>query len=70
MRLIEACKAAKECGLETLDEALTNIEHMAMSMFPYKDIPTEILEMYEDPLWKQLDITVKDNITTVLEHEH
>jgi len=69
MTLNEACKAARECGLETIGEAVANVEHMAMSLFPYKDIPKEMLEVYEDPAWKQLDVTVDDNITKVLKND-
>ncbi|MBC8437159.1 hypothetical protein H8D85_02425 [bacterium] len=69
MTLIEACKIAKEGGLKTIGEAVDNIELIAMSIFPYKDIPEEMLGIYEDPIWKQLDITVHDNIAKVLKND-
>lgn len=50
MKLKVACEIAESCGLSTIGEAVDNIEHMVMSLFVYKDIPTQIEEIYLDPL--------------------
>ena len=42
MKLGEALRIGKECGLETVQEALSNISGHAMNMFPYDDINSEL----------------------------
>ena len=48
MKLSEALKIAKECRLETVQEALTNVQSHAMNMFTYDKIDDELVELYLD----------------------
>ena len=45
MTLKEAIRIGKVCGLETVDEAVLNVELSAMQIFPYEDIPKELREL-------------------------
>ena len=69
MKLKEACKIGKEMGLTTIGECVDNIDHLAMSMFRYKDIFKHLSEMYGDTLWDKKDISRKDSIEKILGEE-
>lgn len=48
MKLIDACRIARDCGLNTIGEAVFNIELHAISIFLYEDIPKEMNELYRE----------------------
>jgi|SaaInlStandDraft_4_1057021.scaffolds.fasta_scaffold13543_4 hypothetical protein len=48
MKLDQALRIGKECGMETVQEALANIQGHAMNMFPYSEIDAELVELYLD----------------------
>lgn len=48
MKVKEACKIADACGLETIGEAVFNIELHALNLFIYDEINKELNELYED----------------------
>lgn len=50
MKLEEAIKLGKDCGLETVEECIRNIELHAISLFKYEDINKELNELHND--WK------------------
>ena len=52
MRLNEAIEFGKECGLETVEECMRNVEIHAISLFKYEDINKELNEMHDE--WKAL----------------
>lgn len=45
MTLKEACEIAIDCGLETVDEAVLNIQLHANSIFGYDEIASELSEL-------------------------
>ncbi|EGT3619388.1 hypothetical protein FJ641_08280 [Clostridium perfringens] len=48
MKLKRAIKIEKDCGLETMGEAICNIELHASSMFDFDNIQEEIEELHND----------------------
>ena len=48
MKLKRAIKIGKDCGLETIGEAICNIELHASSMFDFDNIQEEIEELHND----------------------
>ena len=48
MTLKEACNIGYACGLETVDEAILNVEIHAPNIFPYDDAATEIYELTQE----------------------
>ncbi|MGV2640064.1 hypothetical protein GNF86_01230 [Clostridium perfringens] len=48
MKLKRAIKIGKDCGLETIGEAIYNIELHASSMFDFDKIQEEIKELHND----------------------
>lgn len=48
MKLREACDIGYACGLETVDEAVLNIEIHASNIFSYADAASEIYELMEE----------------------
>jgi len=48
MKIWEAISMACVCGLKTIDEAVMNIEHHAISLMPWEKINEELHELYED----------------------
>jgi len=69
MKLKEACRIAKECGLITIGEAVDNVDGHCLSLFVYENISTELEEMYHDSLWTDLGLDREDSIEVVLEDE-
>jgi len=47
MNLKEAIEMGKECGLDTIEECITNVEIHAVNFFPYDKIDEELKELYE-----------------------
>lgn len=48
MKLKEACELAECCGLETIKEAVLNVEIHATSLFSYDEIDRELDELYKE----------------------
>ncbi|MFH0334709.1 hypothetical protein [Clostridium perfringens] len=48
MKLKRAIKIGKDCGLETIGEAICNIELHASSIFDFDEIQEEIKELHND----------------------
>ena len=48
MKLKTACDIAEACGLDTVGEAIYNIELHAPSLFAYDDLPGELKELDKD----------------------
>ena len=48
MKVKEACEIAEDCGLETIHEAIRNIQIHAGCLFSYKELDKELKELYED----------------------
>lgn len=48
MDLITACRIGQDCGLETVADAVWQIDHMAMSIFAYDKMEEELTELYEE----------------------
>ena len=48
MKLNEALAIGYDCGLETVGEAITNIEVHAMNLFVYSKIKDELNELYAE----------------------
>lgn len=48
MKLKEACEYAEACGLETVGEAVLNIEIHAPSLFTYEALTGELRELEKD----------------------
>lgn len=46
MKLKTCLEIAEDCGLETVGEALFNIELHATSLFPYSEINKELAELH------------------------
>jgi hypothetical protein len=64
MLLKDACDIAEECGLETIGEAIMNIQIHALSIFNYNEEKKELNELYDD--FKTSGLTIEDNINKVL----
>lgn len=62
MKVKEACEIAEDCGLETIGEAILNIEIHAISLFSYDELNKELSELYEDAKNYHMD----DSVLTVL----
>jgi hypothetical protein len=45
MKLLKAFAIARGCELNTVDEAIANIEHFATMIFKYGEINKELIEM-------------------------
>ena len=58
MKLEECIKIGKDCGLTTLGEAYDNINHSAMSLFIWGEIPREMIEL-------QNEIATKHNLKVI-----
>ena len=63
MTLMEACLIAKECGLETVGEAIANVEIHSTSLFPYTKIKEEIQQLYGESEGIPDDCPVRDVIS-------
>lgn len=48
MKLIDACRIARDCGLNTIGEAVFNIDLHAISIFSYEDITKELNELCQE----------------------
>ncbi len=48
MKLKEACELAFTCGLNTVDEAVANVDHLATRIFEWKNMNKELAELYKE----------------------
>lgn len=62
MKVKEACEIADTCGLETIGEAVFNIELHALNLFIYDELDKELNELYEDAKNYHMD----DSVLTLL----
>lgn len=62
MKVKEACEIAEDCGLETIREAIFNIELHAISLFSYDVLNKELSELHEDAKNYLMD----DSVSTAL----
>ena len=60
MKVKEACEIAEDCGLETIGEAILNIELHAISLFSYDELGKELSELYEDAKNYHMDCLVRE----------
>lgn len=67
MKLKEACELADVCCLETIAEAIVNIERHAPQLFAWENIHKEEQELYDD--MSQKGYCGSDSIYKVLENE-
>lgn len=51
MKIFEAIELANDCGLETLGEAVYNIEIHANQLFSYSDLWEELTELRQQHMW-------------------
>ena len=51
MKIQEALEIAEDCGLETVGEAIYNIQIHAPSLFSYSDIDKELKELVDTWAW-------------------
>jgi hypothetical protein len=65
MKLKEACRIAEECGLETIGEAINNINCHSVNMFKYEDISRETQELCDD--FKSSGFSMRKRIREVLD---
>lgn len=63
MKIKEACEFADECGVETIGEAILNIELHAVSLFSLDEISNELNELHEDAKNYDMD----DSVLTVIQ---
>ena len=48
MKLVDACDIGEACGLQTVGEAVINIELHAHSLFAYSEMGAELAELYAE----------------------
>lgn len=70
MLVREALEIGLECGLETVGEAVLNIQIHAASLFGYSDIPNEVGELLKDEkaLYSETSFTNESAIPIVIAH--
>ena len=61
MRLFTCLDIANACGLETVDEAIYNVELHAMSIFVYDKIDEEISEIYQEVQFRKINFEMTIN---------
>lgn len=65
MKIKSACEIADACGLETILEAISNIDYHCMQIFPYDKMREELEELYNDA--KNYDLN--SSIYTVIDRK-
>lgn len=65
MKIKSACEITHACGLETILEAISNIDYHCMQIFPYDEIEKELEELYNDA--KNYDLN--SSIYTVIDRK-
>ena len=71
MRLFTCLDIANDCGLETVDEAIYNVELHAMSIFVYDKIDEEISEIYQEVQFRKInfEMTINEALNIINEQE-
>ena len=71
MRLFTCLDIANACGLETVDEAIYNVELHAMSIFVYDKIDEEISEIYQEVQFRKInsEMTINEALNIINEQE-
>ncbi len=64
MKFKEALEIGKDCGLDTVSEAILNIRMRAINIFDYGEEQSEYNELIEDFLQSEFDL--EDNIEDCL----
>lgn len=64
MKLIKALEIAKDCELETVDDAIKNIYYHSMNLFAYEDMNREEIELNNDFVSSGLKLT--DSVESAL----
>ena len=59
MKLKECIELGRECGLETIEECILNVELHSASLFKIDNIAKEISELYNDLLKEEPNIFQK-----------
>ena len=65
MKIKEALEIGLECELETVDEAIYNIELHCANFFILDEIEIELMELYDT--WSKISGDLKTDIKTALE---
>lgn len=58
MKLKAACEIAEACGLETVGEAIRNIEIHAISLFTYDELDKEMNELYDEAAYYMKEVSI------------
>ncbi len=58
MKLKDACEIAMDCGLETIGEAVYNIDLHAPSLFGYSEVSTELEELHKEAKEYDKDLSI------------
>ena len=71
MRLFTCLDIANACGLETVDEAIYNIELHATSIFTYDKIEEEISEIYQELRLRKInsEMTINEALSIINEQD-
>ena len=71
MRLFTCIDIANACGLETVDEAIYNIELHATSTFAYDKIEEEIAEIYQEAQFRKInsEMTINEALSIINEQD-
>lgn len=71
MRLFTCLDIANACGLETVDEAIYNIELHATSIFTYDKIEEEISEIYQELRLRKInsETTINEALNVINEQD-
>ena len=71
MRLFTCLDIANACGLETVDEAIYNIELHATSAFVYDKIDEEISEIYQEVQFRKInsEMTINEALNIINEQD-
>ena len=75
MKLIDALELGDECGLDLIEEAITNVEIHAGSLFLYTEMRKELDELYTDFYHYRASLgsdedTIQDAIKKLKEQEN
>lgn len=71
MRLFICLDIANACALETVDEAIFNVELHATSTFAYDKIEEEILEIYQEVQHRMIsfEMTINEALNIINEQD-
>ena len=71
MRLFTCLDIANACGLETVDEAIYNVELHAISTFAYAKIDEELAEIYQEVRLRKInsEMTINEALSIINEQD-